>query len=386
MEAVDDWSAQIIKFSKRPFREVSKGYTTFAENDVLLAKITPCMENGKCSIARGLSDGVGFGSTEFHVLRASKHVIPEWLLYFWRLPQTRQNAERAMTGSAGQKRVPSSYLKTLKVPLRDLVEQKQIATQLQKVDRLRSARRYALTLSDNFLLAAFLNLFGDPLHNSKGWPVVTVEEAGTVQLGRQRAPKYQTGKFHTPYIRVANVYENDIDVSDLLYMDFDGSDFTTYKLEHKDVLLNEGQSTELVGRPAMWRNEVPNCCFQNTLIRFQANREVCEPEYALWLFVNYLHSGDFAKISVKTSNMAHLGAFRLAQMRFPVPPLTLQKRFTALVEQAERLGAVHRESLRQAEHLFQTLLHQAFAVEKFATCASIAGLVPSRLPYGNAEA
>jgi type I restriction enzyme S subunit len=149
----------------------------------------------------------------------------------------------------------------------------------------------ALEISSSKPSAAFLEIFGDPISNTGGWPVITVEEAGKVQLGRQRAPKYQTGQFRTPYIRVANVYENEIDLSDLLYMDFDPSDFATYKLEHGDILLNEGQSTELVGRPAMWRNEMPNCCFQNTLVRFQANRKLCDPTYALWLFIKYLHSG-----------------------------------------------------------------------------------------------
>ena len=89
MEAVDDIEARITKIVTRPFHEVSRGYTPFAENDVIVAKITPCMENGKCAIARRLRNGVAFGSTEFHVLRATKYVIPEWLLYFWRFPTTR---------------------------------------------------------------------------------------------------------------------------------------------------------------------------------------------------------------------------------------------------------------------------------------------------------
>ncbi len=132
------------------------------------------------------------------------------------------------------------------------------------------------------------------------------------------------------------------------------------KLEYGDILLNEGQSTELVGRPAMWRNEIPNCCFQNTLVRFQCNRKICLPEFALWVFIKYLHAGEFAKISAKTSNVAHLGAYRLAQMPFPRPPLSLQIQFANMVEKAAGLRASHGESLRQAEHLFQTLLHRAF--------------------------
>jgi len=154
MDAVDEVDARIARMAARPFREVAKGYTPFAENDVIVAKITPCMENGKCAIGRNLSRGVGFGSTEFHVLRATQRVIPEWLFYFWRFPPTRKLAAVNMTGSAGQKRVPQIFLETASIPLPDLFEQRRIAAQLQQADRLRRTRRYALELTDAFLPAA----------------------------------------------------------------------------------------------------------------------------------------------------------------------------------------------------------------------------------------
>jgi type I restriction enzyme S subunit len=86
MEAVDDFSGRIERTLVRPIREVAKGYTPFAENDVIVAKITPCMEKGKAAMARNLRNGIGFGSTEFHVLRSGDQVLPEWLYYFWRYP------------------------------------------------------------------------------------------------------------------------------------------------------------------------------------------------------------------------------------------------------------------------------------------------------------
>lgn len=167
--------------------------------------------------------------------------------------------------------------------------------------------------------------------------MVRVEEAGKVQLGRQRSPKYQTGKFICPYVRVANVFEDRVDVSDLLTMDFDERDFSNYRLEYGDILLNEGQSTELVGRPAMWRNEVTDCCFQNTLVRFQANRERVLPEFALALFLSYFRTGEFAKISSKTSNVAHLGAGRFAHMQFMLPQISLQRNFADRVTEIRTL-------------------------------------------------
>ena len=128
------------------------------------------MENGKCAIAKTLINGIGFGSTEFHVIRAKEQLIPEWAYYFLRQERTRRKAELSMTGSAGQKRVPSSFLEEVLIPLPSLSEQKRIVNILEKADHLRRQRRYALELSNTYLQAVFLEMFGDPTNNPNKWP------------------------------------------------------------------------------------------------------------------------------------------------------------------------------------------------------------------------
>jgi len=169
MEYIDDRSGIISKKSVRRLKEVENGYTHFQDKDILFAKITPCMENGKCAIAKNLINGIGFGSTEFHVIRAREQILPEWVYYYLRQESTRKKAELNMTGSAGQKRVPSSFLEEVLIPLPPLPEQKRIAAILEKADRLRRQRHYALELSDTYLQTVFLEMFGDPVTNPKGW-------------------------------------------------------------------------------------------------------------------------------------------------------------------------------------------------------------------------
>ena len=110
MAAVDAESGTIASPETRPLSKVRKGFTSFAESDVIFAKITPCMENGKAAIARGLVNGLGFGSTEFHVLKPERGIISEWLFCFVRQFQFRQDAKASFAGTAGQLRVPSSFL------------------------------------------------------------------------------------------------------------------------------------------------------------------------------------------------------------------------------------------------------------------------------------
>lgn len=170
-----------------------------------------------------------------------------------------------------------------------------------------------------------------------GWRWVRVAAAGNVTLGRQRAPQHQHGPHMRPYLRVANVFEDRIDTSDILEMNFTPEEAEVYTLEAGDILLNEGQSPELVGRPAMYRDEIPGACFQNTLIRFQAG-DATDPDYALLIFRHYLHSGVFRRIARWSTNIAHLGLERFRALSFPLPPLEEQRRIVA--ETRRRLAAI----------------------------------------------
>lgn len=134
MAAVDEQLAAITSPEERPYAEVQKGYTAFAEGDVLFAKVTPCMENGKAAVASNLIGGIGFGSTEFHVLRPNTRLIrAEYLLHFIRQPAFREQAKAAFVGTGGLRRVPPDFFKRVKLPLPSLPEQRRIVEALKHV-------------------------------------------------------------------------------------------------------------------------------------------------------------------------------------------------------------------------------------------------------------
>jgi type I restriction enzyme S subunit len=170
MAAVSELTGQIIKTETRKIDDCRRGYTSFKNGDVLVAKITPCFENGKIALAQ-IPHDYGFGSTEFHVMRADEErLLPKYLFYFLRQPCFRVAGEHRMTGSAGQRRVPSSFLSTFEIPLPTLSLQKRIAAILDKADAIRRKRQQAIKLADDFLRATFLDMFGDPVTNPRGWP------------------------------------------------------------------------------------------------------------------------------------------------------------------------------------------------------------------------
>ena len=122
---------KIIDKEIKKLSQVRKGYTYFKNDDLILAKITPCFENGKMAIAQGLNNKIGFGSTEFHVFRFEKDVITKFLFYFLQQDYFRSEAKRKMTGTAGQLRVPIKFIEGFSIPFPSLPLQSQIVSQIE---------------------------------------------------------------------------------------------------------------------------------------------------------------------------------------------------------------------------------------------------------------
>lgn len=195
---------------------------------------------------------------------------------------------------------------------------------IEQEKQLRTTRRDILSTPDEV-----------PFAVPEGWEWTCIAHAGAVKLGRQRSPKDHHGPYMRPYLRVANVQDGWIDFSDVLEMNFSPEEFEIFQLQPGDILLNEGQSYELVGRPAVYHGEMPGVCFQNTLIRFRPYSGV-DSEYACMVFRSYMQNGRFRANAQQTTNVAHLSAGRLSKIEFPLPPYPEQLR---IVERMRQLMA-----------------------------------------------
>ena len=135
MPAVSE-DGYLVDMADEEYGKVKKGFTYFENNDVLFAKITPCMENGKGAIVHGLTNGIGMGSTEFHVLRPINGISsPYWLLTLTRMPIFRERAAKNMSGTGGQKRVSASYLNHFMVGLPAIEEQRRFEAIYRQADK-----------------------------------------------------------------------------------------------------------------------------------------------------------------------------------------------------------------------------------------------------------
>ncbi len=257
--------------------------------------------------------------------------------------------------------VSQSAMAKWNVLLPPLLEQERIVSILEKVESTRKNYREiqmkAREISNSLFRESFLQ---HPDH--KNWRVITVGEAGEVQLGRQRSPQYQTGRYSKPYLRVANVLENALDLSEatgVLEMDFDSADLARYRLKLGDVLLVEGHGGDGLGRPAMWRDEGVEMCYQNHLIRFRSSTEVL-PEYALAVFLNMYNSGIFTRIS-PSADLPSLGTARFSRLPFVIPPIELQQKFVQKVLKVRVLLEKVAEKMMSFENLSVSIVASTFS-------------------------
>ncbi|WP_079158566.1 restriction endonuclease subunit S [Streptomyces caniscabiei] len=193
------------------------------------------------------------------------------------------------------------------------------------------------------------------------WAVCQVSEAGVAISGQQKTPAASHASEQYPYLRVANVFDDECDFSDLATMYFPVEARERLRLREGDVLLCEGQSRELVGRCALYRGEVEELYFQNSIIRFRPHKEIL-PEYALLVFRAYQKEGVFSQIAKSTTNIAHLGLNRFKSLPFPVPPRTVQESLAdtarAFQERVDTARHVLNESIPEIESLARKVRDQ----------------------------
>lgn len=443
MAAVEAQTGAIDLSRTRHLAEIRRGYRHFRERDVIFAKITPCMENGKMAVIPRLPYGIGLGSTEFHVLRPHRSVSPDYLFLFVSSAQFRADAERHMTGAVGQRRVPASYLVEQPIPLPPAQEQYRIVTRASRLffeltkglDVLRSVLTKLSIYRQALLTHAFEGKLtaqwreenkesleapeqlldriqgervlryvqqvrrwkesvkawegggtlgrkpakpkplpslstlsdgevSDPCALPDGWLRLSAGSVGIVQLGRQRSPKNRSNNFATKYIRAANITESGLNLDDVFDMEFDPHELATYRLRKGDLVLSEASgSAAQVGKPAIWNDQIPDCCFQNTVIRHQS---YCSEfaAYLLWLYRFYYVSGRFASIAGGVG-INHLSATKFTKMDVRLCPVAEQKEIVRLLEarfaEIDQQEGVIEAILKQADVLRQGILEKAFA-------------------------
>jgi len=289
-------------------------------------------------------------------IRPKREVVDSvFLSYFFRTPDYWQQIMGAAVGAV-HLGLNATKLKQLRIPLPPLPEQKRIAAILAKADRLRRLRRYARDLSDTYLQSVFLEMFGDPVANPMGWPIVKLSSIGRLDRGKsenrpRNAPELYGGPY--PFVQTGDVANA-------------SGYIRAYKQTYSELGLKQSKlwpsgtlCITIAANIAKTAIMTFDACFPDSVVGFVPNEKTNVEFVQQWFaFIQGTLEETAPESAQKNINLRIL-----RNLDIPLPPLLLQREFAHIVHKFERLRAQQREAERQAEHLFQTLLHRAFRGE-----------------------
>jgi type I restriction enzyme S subunit len=365
MPAVSEHSGEIEGASDRPLSEVWTGYTHFADGDVIFAKITPCMENGKAAVARSLTNGLACGSTEFHVLRSNGAITPDYIWRFIRQDGFRRDAEAHMTGAVGQRRVPKQYMERHEIPLPPLAEQRRIVRKLYTLSARSTTARTHLTaiekLVERYKRAVLGQFFSDTLETN---PLAQ----SCIKIGSGATPRGGKNVYlfeGTPLIRSQNVRFEGFDWEGLAYIsDAHAAELRNVIVQPGDVLLNITGAS--IGRV---------CIAPEAMDGARVNQHVSiirpQPETLDTRFVQYFLSSPAIQNWIWNENYGvtrqALTKGMIEEIAVPAVPLDEQREIVRRIEAAfkkiDRLTEEAAKALKLLGHLDQRILAKAFAGE-----------------------
>ncbi len=358
MSAVSAETGSTANVSLRPYADVAKGYTAMRDGDLLFAKITPCFENGKIGHAV-LPTLVGFGSTEFHVVRVKSGAADaRYLLHFLRQGWIRVEGERRMTGSGGQRRVPASFLEEMSVPLPSLPEQRRIAEILDRAETLRAQRKAALAQLDALAESIFLDMFGDPVTNPRCFETVPlaslVREDDSINYGVvQPGDDVNDG---VPLIRVGDLGDGRVSHRKLKRIATSvEAKYTRSRLRGDEILVSCVGTVGVVAvadpsvrgfNIARAVARIPLCDFVDRAFVVEFMKSARVQRY----FVNELRTVSQPTLNIK----------QLSETIVLLPPLEMQRAFAQRIATLDALRVAQQAAANQLDSLFTSLQHRSF--------------------------
>ncbi|MFH0729480.1 MAG: restriction endonuclease subunit S [Pseudomonadota bacterium] len=380
MSNVEEESGKIDLKKTRKIKEVKRGYTPFMEGDILFAKITPCMENGKVAVAIGLKNGIGFGSTEFHVARPIEKVSSKYIFYFLVQRVYRKNAQYNMTGSAGQRRVPKSFLCDSQIPIPPVPEQHRIVAKIEElfssldkgIETLKTAHQQLKVYRQAVLKWAFEgkltneNVVDGEL--PEGWKWVDIgfflspdkKGISTGPFGTMlKKSEHQNGG--VAVLGIENIGEGVFQMPNKIFITKDkAKELNSFRVKADDIIISRSGT---VGEICLVPKKMENSIISTNLIKVSINHNVLNAKYFVYLF-----QGGRVRQQVfdlcKGSSRAFLNQAILKSLVFPYCPLPEQEAIVAAIESrlsvCDKIEESIEHSLKQAESLRQSILKQAF--------------------------
>ncbi len=325
--------------------------------DILVSTVRPNL-NAVAQID-SLTDAIA--STGFCVLRPDEHRLSSRYLFHWvKSPSFIDEMVRQATG-ASYPAVTDAIVKSSRIPLPPMDEQRQIAKILDQAEELRAKRRVAITLLDQLPHAIFLEMFGDPTTNPKGWTLTNLGAVADVQGGLQVSSSRRALPLETPYLRVANVYRGCLNLSEIKLIRATESEIARTALATDDLLIVEGHGNPAeIGRAALWDGSINPCVHQNHLIRARFDQSAIIPSFASSYINSMAGRQHLLRAGNTTSGLNTISVSDVKRTPILRPPLEAQNEFASRLAAIQGTKTAHRAALAELDVLFASLQCDAF--------------------------
>ena len=276
----------------------------------------------------------------------SNSVLPEFL--FWSLKYLGPQITSKGTG-ATVKGVTLQDVRNLQISLPPLDEQRRIVGILNRAAKIERLRTQAQERLREFISALFIKMFGDPVENPMGWERATLGELSQVQGGLQVTRKRKMHPLETPYLRVANVLRNRLDLREVKSMRVNEKELTRVQLMRGDLLIVEGHGNPSeIGRVAIWDGSIDGCVHQNHLIRVRPNPETLSPQFTCAFLNSSSGRQHLLRSGKTTSGLNTISVSDVKSCTLFTPPINLQRQFTEFVNFASDLTSLANSGQRLA--------------------------------------
>jgi type I restriction enzyme S subunit len=351
---------QNMKFVSRSFfNSMNRGI--IQKNDVLVVK--DGATTGKVAYVDENFPYIDASINEhIFICRSNLEIIfPKFLFFHIFSPRGQRQIAKSYHGSA-QGGITFSFADEYKILLPPFPIQRQIVAVLEQAEALKRQRQEADALTGALLQSVFYEIFGDPVRNERGWETKKLKDISEIVSGVTKGRKFN-GKptIFVPYLRVANVQDGFLDLTEIKEIEVLESDIAKYQLKSGDVILTEGGDRDKLGRGHVWYEQIPLCLHQNHIFRVRLHEKFLNPEFFSYLIGSTYGKKYFAKSAKQTTGIASINSTQLKNFPVFLPPLALQQQFARVVSEVERIREQQEASGREIEGLFEGLTQRAFA-------------------------
>lgn len=288
-------------------------------------------------------------------------LLPEFLAYWLR---TQKDKMLQYAGGTTFKEIARGTLRKFEISFPPLAEQRRIVDLLCRAEGILRLRREAQAKAQAIIPALFLDMFGDPVTNPKGWPIAPLSDVAEVISGIAKGRKLAPGEgIELPYMRVANVKDGHLDLTEIKTIGIKRSEVEKLLIHPGDLLMTEGGDPDKLGRAALWSGEIDACVHQNHVFKVRSDRNRILPTYLRSLAGSSYGKAYFLQVAKKTTGIASINKTQLSAFPIVVPPVSLQERFVDRVASMEATIAQQSEAFKRAEATFESMLARAFRVE-----------------------